>query len=55
MTKQAEAKMKFVRKVTGYAVEDQIKNTVIRDNPNIFDVNKMILMDKLNVIHHVEK
>jgi hypothetical protein len=53
--KTGTPKMKFLRKVAGYALEGQIRNTVIRDKLNIFNINNIIQNDRLHLIYHVER
>jgi hypothetical protein len=47
------AEMKFLRNVAGYTLNDQIPNTVIRNELKIFNVNNRIQKNRLNWIHHV--
>jgi hypothetical protein len=42
------AETKFLISVAEYMLEDQFRNTVIRNNLNIFSLNKIILNNKLN-------
>jgi hypothetical protein len=53
-TKTAETiEITFLRNLVGYAFKDQIRNTVIRNEINIFNLNSSIQNNKLNSIHYV--
>jgi hypothetical protein len=47
------AEKKFLRNVSGYTLKDQIRNTVIRNELNIFSENNRIQNNRLNWIHRV--
>jgi hypothetical protein len=47
--------MKFLRNVAGYTLQDKIRNTAIRNEINIFNLNNRIQNNRLNWIHHAKK
>jgi hypothetical protein len=54
-TKVEGAEMAFLRNVAGYTLKDQIINTVIRNELNVFNFNNIIQNNRLNWIHDGEK
>jgi hypothetical protein len=56
--KNAEEKdreMKFLRNVAGYTIKCRVRNTVIMNELNIFDLNNRIQNNRLNWINDVER
>jgi hypothetical protein len=46
--------MKFSRNVAGYSLKDQMRNAVIREELNTFNLNN-IQNKRFNWFHHVER
>jgi hypothetical protein len=53
--KTGAAQMKILRDIAGYTLQDRIRNTMIRNELNIFNLNEIIQNDSTNWIHHVER
>jgi hypothetical protein len=41
--------------VAGHTLKDQIRNSLIRNELNIFNLNIIIQNSRLNCVHHIER
>jgi hypothetical protein len=54
-TKIENAEMKFLRCVAGYTRKDQVRNTKIREELNIFNLNSKILKSRSQWKYHMQQ